>query len=56
MVSKKSFTLLVETGTIPFFAVVPIISDGDCSIFIYKDFGFEVKLRSFNVSNFFFVT
>ena len=32
MVSKKSFTLLVDTGTIPFFAVVPILSDGDCSI------------------------
>ena len=31
MVSKKSFTLLVDTGTIPIFAVVPIISDGDCS-------------------------
>ena len=30
MVSKKSFTLLVDTGTIPFFAVIPIISDGDC--------------------------
>ena len=30
MVSKKSFTLLVDKGTIPFFAVVPIISYGDC--------------------------
>ena len=29
MVSKKSFTLLVDTGTIQIFAVVPIISDGD---------------------------
>ena len=29
MVSKKIFTLLVDTGTIPFYAVVPIISDGD---------------------------
>ena len=29
MVSKKSFTLLVESAMTPFFAVVPIISDGE---------------------------
>ena len=29
-----SFTLLVDIGTIPFLAVVPIISDGDCSFVI----------------------
>ena len=38
MVSKKSFTLLVDTGTIPFFAVVPIISDGDCRQFVYSGY------------------
>ena len=32
MLSKKSFTLLVENGTIPFFAFVSIISLKDCSI------------------------
>ena len=31
MVSKKSFTLLVESATTSFLAVLPIISDGDCS-------------------------
>ena len=31
MVSKKSFQLLMASGRTPFFAVVPIISDGDCS-------------------------
>ena len=30
MVFKKSFTLLVATGTTPFFAVVSIISDNHC--------------------------
>ena len=40
MVSKKSFTLLVDTGTIPFFAVGPIISDGSdcmCVCFIWEE-------------------
>ena len=31
MVSEKSFQLLVATKTIPFFVVVPIISDHRCS-------------------------
>ena len=32
MVFKKSFTLLVATGTTRFFVVVPIISEKNCSI------------------------
>ena len=31
MVFKKNITLLVATKTIPFFVVVPIISDQRCS-------------------------
>ena len=31
MVFKKSFILLVATGTTPFFTVVLIISEGGCS-------------------------
>ena len=33
MVSKKSFTLLVDTKTIPIFVVVPIYFVHDCSYF-----------------------
>ena len=32
MVSKKSFTLRVASGTTSFFVVVPIISEKGCSI------------------------
>ena len=32
MVSKKSFTLLVDTGTIPIFTVFSIIFEHDCSL------------------------
>ena len=33
MVSKKSFTLLVASGTTPYFAFVSIISVKDCSFY-----------------------
>ena len=34
MVSKKSFTLLVDTGTIPIFTVFSIIFEPDCRLLV----------------------
>ena len=36
MVFKKSFTLLVATGTTMFFALVSLISDQHCSSYVAK--------------------
>ena len=38
MVFKKSFTLLVATGTTVFFAVVSIISENDSRYYAFSNF------------------
>ena len=37
MVSKKSFTLLVDTGKVPIFTVISIIFEQDCREKLVKD-------------------
>ena len=45
MVSEKSFQLLVATKTIPFFVVVPIISDHRCISGLLDIGKADVKVR-----------
>ena len=52
MVFKKSFTLLVATGTTPFFVAVPIISENHCSrpkVYTFGTFAKKQILHIFRI-------
>ena len=52
MVFKKSFSLLVASKTIPFFVVMPIISDHRCSLLgCKKEDGFPYLTSSGSLQN-----
>ena len=52
MASKKSFTLLVATGTTPFIVVVPTISENHCRM---SDISFKILTQQLFLSIFTFI-